>query len=99
MESQGGVGSLDAKFGNRIQYATCGVWGVSGADPRAEVHRDPEISREFMASPSTAKKGMRIVAANPYLESERSEVFSEATDPVAQNAHKAGGRLLQGESR
>jgi hypothetical protein len=53
MDSQeGGGGSLDAKFGNRIQYAACGVRGVSGAYSRAEVNRDPVISRVFMVSSS-----------------------------------------------
>jgi len=95
---EGGGGCLDAKFENRIQYAVCGVRGVSGANSRAELHQDPAIPRGSIVSSSTAEEAMRIVAANPYLEGERSEVFSEATDPVAQDAHKADGWLLQGES-
>ena len=53
---EGGGGSLDAKFGNRIQYAACGVWGVAGADSRAEVHQDPEISRELWCHRSLSRE-------------------------------------------
>jgi hypothetical protein len=47
---EGGEGRRDARLENRIQYAACGVWGVSGVDSGVEVHQNLVISRASIAS-------------------------------------------------
>lgn len=92
---EGDGGSLDAKFGNRIQYAACGVWGVAGADSRVEVNQDLAISRKFMVLSSTVEE--RYASSLPMHTLRVSEMRCSPRQPT--QLHRTCIRLADGSSK
>lgn len=92
---EGGGGFLDAKFGNRIQYAACGVWGVAGAGSRAEVNQDLVISRKSMVSSSTVEERDALSLPNHTL------IVSEmrCSPRLPTQLHRMRIRLVDGSSK